>query len=81
MVDDRQRRCLDIAILLPLSVVQVVGMHDTHHVVELVRPSAPVVVPVQMLWLLQNSDIRLKTPRPEFRIGSFGLMGPDKGWI
>lgn len=39
---------LDVAALLAARVVEVVCVHDAHHVAELVRPPAAVVVPVEL---------------------------------
>lgn len=61
VVHDGQGRGLERAALLPLRIVQVVGMDDPHHVVELVCPSAAMVVPGKVLWLLQHRDVRLGT--------------------
>ena len=59
LVDDGHSARLGGAALLALRVVQVVGVDDAHHVLELVRPAPPVVVPVQVLRLLQHRHVRL----------------------
>lgn len=64
LVDDGECLGLKGAALLALSIVQVVGVDDSHHVLELVGPAAAVVVPVQVLWLLQHRHVSLCQNRP-----------------
>ena len=52
LVDQQQQLLFRLAVLLSPGVVQVVGVDDADDMLELVRPSLPVVVPAQMLWLL-----------------------------
>lgn len=61
LVDDCEGLGLEGAALFALRIVQVVGVDDAHHVPELVCPAAPVVVPVQVLWLLQHCHVSLHT--------------------
>ena len=51
-VQSLEKFLLEIALLLPACIVQVVGMNYTHHVVKFVCPALAVMVPVQVLWLL-----------------------------
>lgn len=48
---------LESAVLLPLDVLQVIRVDDADDVVELVRPALPMVVPVEVLRLLQDRDV------------------------
>lgn len=59
LVDDRHGLGLGSTPFLALRVVQVVGMDDAHHMLELVRPAPTVVIPIQVLGLLQHRHIRL----------------------
>ena len=54
-----QHGLLLVSILLPPRILQIVGVDDTDNVPELIRPARAVVKPGQVLWLLQNSHIRL----------------------
>ena len=59
VIHDCQGWGLHVPPFLALGIVQVVGVDDAHHMVELVRPSPAVVVPREMLRLLQHRDISL----------------------
>jgi hypothetical protein len=60
LVDDSEGLGFEGAPLLALRVVQVVGVDDAHHVLELVRPAPAMVVPIQVLRLLQDRHISLQ---------------------
>ncbi len=61
-VESLQALLLDVPLLLPACIVQVVGVDDAHYMVKLVRPALTMVVPVEVLWLLKNSYISLQHP-------------------
>ncbi len=61
-VECLQALLLDVPLLLPACIVQVVGVNDAHYMVKLVRPVLTMVVPVKVLWLLKNSYISLQHP-------------------
>ena len=61
LVHDGQGLGLGLAVLLAQRVVQVVGVDHAHDVPELVGPPPPMVVPVQVLRLLQHRHVRLQT--------------------
>mmetsp|Transcript_8747 Transcript_8747/g.18659 ORF Transcript_8747/g.18659 Transcript_8747/m.18659 type:complete len:224 (-) Transcript_8747:1058-1729(-) len=58
-VDVLEHHLLNVTALLTTRVVQVVGVHDANHMVELIGPALAVVVPVKVLRLLQHRHIRL----------------------
>jgi len=61
-VECLQALLLDVPLLLPACIVQVVGVNDAHNMVKLVCPALTMVVPVEVLWLLKNSYISLQHP-------------------
>ena len=61
-VESLQALLLDVPLLLPACIVQVVGVNDAHYMVKLVRPALTMMVPVEVLWLLKNSYISLQHP-------------------
>ena len=46
-------------ILLPLDIFQVICVDNTDNVVELVGPALSMVIPIQMFWLFQDSNISI----------------------
>ena len=46
-VDVLEDHLLEMTALLPTGIVEVVGVHDANHVVELVGPTAAVMEPVR----------------------------------
>mmetsp|Transcript_21670 Transcript_21670/g.60128 ORF Transcript_21670/g.60128 Transcript_21670/m.60128 type:complete len:309 (-) Transcript_21670:1513-2439(-) len=58
-VDVLEQHLLHVAVVLAPGVVQVVGVHHAHHMVEFVGPTRAMVVPVQVLRLLQYCHIGL----------------------
>ena len=61
-VESLQALLLDVTLLLPACIVQVIGVNDAHYMVKLVCPSLTMVVPVEVLRLLKNSYISLQHP-------------------
>lgn len=59
-VERLQALLLDVPLLLPACIVQVVGVDDAHHVIKLVCPALTVMVPVEVLGLLKHSYISLQ---------------------
>lgn len=55
-----QELLLDVSLLFPPRVVQVVGVNDANHMVKLVSPALAMVIPVQVLRFLKHSHIRLQ---------------------
>lgn len=59
-VESLQALLLDVPLLLPACIVQVVSVNDAHYMVKLVCPALTMVIPVEVLWLLKNSYISLQ---------------------
>ena len=59
LVEGSEELLLEVTLLLSPRVVQVVGVNDAHHMVKLVCPALPMMVPVEMLRLLQHGYICL----------------------
>jgi hypothetical protein len=66
-IHETQDGRLDGPVGLPAGVIEVVGVQDANDVVEFVRPPRAVMVPCQVLWLLQYRDIRLVLGNPLHR--------------
>ena len=64
-VEGFQELLLEVALLLPPRIVQIVGMNDANHMVKLVSPALAMVIPIQMLWFLKHSHISLQTSKLE----------------
>ncbi len=56
-VDEPHGDFLDLPVLFKPRVLQVVRVHNPHHVLELVAPPVTAVVPVQVLRLFEHGDV------------------------
>ena len=64
-VECLQELLLEVALFLPPSIIQIVGMDDADYVVKLVCPALTMMVPVEVLWLLKNGYISLACHRTQ----------------
>ena len=64
-IEGLQELLLEIALLLPPCIVQIVGVDDANYMVKLVGPALTVMVPVQVLWLLKNGYISLSCQKTQ----------------
>ena len=60
-VESLQALLLDVSLLLPTCIVQVVGVDDAHDMIKLICPALTVMVPVEVLGLLKHSYISLQS--------------------
>lgn len=65
LIESFQELLLEIALLLTPRIVQVVGVNDTHYMVELVCPALTMMIPVQMFRLFQHCYICLQQHKRE----------------
>ena len=61
LIESLEELLLEVTLLLPPRIVQVVGVDDAHHMLKLVGPALAMVVPVQVFRLLQHRYICLQT--------------------
>jgi hypothetical protein len=52
-----QKESLQSPILLPLDILQVIGVNHTHDMLELIGPASPMIIPGQVFWLFQHCNI------------------------